>query len=76
MAIYSTEQNHLCNFGRGHHEMLFCEFFLNLDLWFKRKFCLKIFLIKSSCGPFVWRRGTNCSILVEGIMKKISLKLL
>ena len=27
----SGEQNHLCNFGRGHYEKYFCEIILNLD---------------------------------------------
>ena len=25
-----------CNFDRRHHEVHFCEFILNLDLWFRR----------------------------------------
>ena len=29
------EQNHLCNFGKGHHEH-FCEIILNLNQWLKR----------------------------------------
>ena len=28
--LCSTEWNHLCNFGRGHHEEQFCEIILNL----------------------------------------------
>ena len=40
----SVEQNHLCNFDRGHHEEQFCEIVLSLDQWFRR--ChLKTFLI-------------------------------
>ena len=50
--LCSVELNHLCNFGRRHHEKQFCEIVLNLDQWFKR--CrLKIFLILSFGGPFV-----------------------
>ena len=41
----SAEQNHLCNFGRGHHEEQFCEVILNLDQWFKSRCRLKTFLI-------------------------------
>ena len=29
--LSSVEQNHLCNFGRVHHEEQFCEIILNLD---------------------------------------------
>ena len=31
MALSSAEQNHLCNFGRGHLEKHFCETIVNLD---------------------------------------------
>ena len=41
----SVEGNHLYNFGRRHHEEQFCEIILKLDQWFRRKCCLKIFLI-------------------------------
>ena len=42
----SAEQNNLCNFGRRHHEEHFCNFFLNVDQWFKRC-CLKNFLSRA-----------------------------
>ena len=29
--LSSEERNHLCNFGRVHHEEQFCEIILNLD---------------------------------------------
>ena len=29
--ICLAEQNHLCNFGRGHYEKYFCETILNFD---------------------------------------------
>ena len=67
--LCSAEQNHLCNFGRRHHEEQFCDIILNLDQWFRRCFFLKIFLIWSSGGPFVQRSGSICAILVEGIMR-------
>ena len=51
--LCSAEWNHLCNFGRWHHEEQFCEIILNLDQW--RRSCLKIFLIWSSGSPFVLR---------------------
>ena len=37
----SREWNLLCNFGRGHHEELFCKIILNLDQWFRSKCRLK-----------------------------------
>ena len=40
----SVEQNDLCNFGEVHREKQFCEIILNLDLWIRRRWCLKIFL--------------------------------
>ena len=70
-----AELNHLCNFGRRHHEEQFCEIILNSDQWFKRRCLLKIFLIWSSGGPRVQWRGTICAILVEGIMRNNSVKL-
>ena len=30
-APFSAEQNHLCNFGRGHHDEHFCEIIFNLN---------------------------------------------
>ena len=33
---------------------------------------LKILLIYGSDGPFVWRSGTICALLVEGIIRKNS----
>ena len=74
--LSSAGWNHLCNFCRWHHEEQFSEIILNLDQWFRRKSCLKIFLIWSSGSPFVQRSGTICAILVEGIMSNNSVKLL
>ena len=34
--LCSTEQNHLCNFGKGHYEEYFYEIIFNLDQWFRR----------------------------------------
>ena len=42
--LSSVEQNHLCKFGRVHHEGQFCEIILNLDQWI-RSCRLKTFLI-------------------------------
>ena len=33
----SEVRNHLCNFGRRHHEEQFCVIILNLDQWVKRR---------------------------------------
>ena len=69
-----AEMHHMCKIGRGHYEEHFCEILLNLDQWFKSKCRLKIFLIKSSGSPFDSWNGTVCAILVEGIMRYISVK--
>ena len=70
--ICSTEQNHLCNFGRKRQEEQFCDIILNLDQWFTKRCRLKIFLIWSSGGPFVQRSRTICAILVESTIWNIS----
>ena len=42
--LHSFEQNHLCNFGRRHHEEKLCEMVFEFEQWFRR--CrLKVFLI-------------------------------
>ena len=43
--ICSVAQNHLCNFGRVHHEEPLCEIFLNLDQWIRKRCRLKTLLI-------------------------------
>ena len=48
---------------------------MNLDMWFRRKCRLKVFLIWISGSPFVQQSETICAILVEGIMRKNSVKL-
>ena len=60
----SAEQNHLCNFGRGHYEEQFCEIILTglVVQMFKR------FLMWSTGGPPVQWSGTIYAILKEGIM--------
>ena len=74
-SLFSVDWNHLCIIGRRHREEQPCEIILNLDQWFRRKCCLKVFLIWSSGGPFVQRRVTICAILVEGIKSNDSVKL-
>ena len=41
----SVEQNHLCNFGKGHNEEQFCEVVLNVDKRFRRKYNQNTFLV-------------------------------
>ena len=69
------EQKQLCYFGRRHHEEQFCEIILKLDQWFRQRCSLKIFLIYSSGGHFIQQSRTFYAILVEGIMRNISVKL-
>ena len=73
-SFYLMEPNHLCNFERGHYGEHSCEIICNSDQWFRRRCRLNIFLIYSSGRPFVQQTGTNCAILVEGILKKNPLK--
>ena len=68
MALLFSEAEPFVQFDRRHHEKQFCEILSNLDQWYKRRCCLKIFLIWSSGGPFVQRSRTICAILVEGII--------
>ena len=56
----AAEGNLLCTFGRGHHEVHFCEIILNLDTWFRRRCGLENFLsgalaalLFSGARPFV-----------------------
>ena len=65
----SVDKNHMCNFCRVHLEEQFCEIFLNLDQWIRRRCSLKTFLISSSGGPFVRQSKTICAILLECIMR-------
>ena len=73
--LCSVDWNHLCNFGRRYHEEQFRDIILNLDQWFRRKCCLKVFLIWSSDSPFVQLSVTICAISAEGIMRSNSVKL-
>ena len=60
-APLSVDWNHLCNFGRKHHEEQSCEIILNLDQWFRRKCSLKVILIWSSGSPFVRQSNHLCN---------------
>ena len=57
----SVERKHLCNFGRGYYEKLFCDIILNLDQWLSRKCNLEIFLIYSPGSLFVQRSKIICA---------------
>ena len=39
-----AEQIHFCNFDREHYEEQVYQVILNSDQWFRRIYCLKIFL--------------------------------
>ena len=73
-SLCLVDWNHLCNFGRPREEQS-CEIILNFDQWFRRKCCLKVFLIWSSGSPFVQRTVTIFAILVEGYVRNNSVKL-
>ena len=68
------KRNQLCNFGKGPYEEHFCEIILNLDQWPRRRYYLNIFVIESSGIHFVLQSETICAMLVESIMRKISVK--
>ena len=72
--LCSVDWNHVCNSLRRHHEKQSCEIILICDHWFKRKCCLKEFLIWSSGIPFDQQSVAICAILVEGIMRNNSVK--
>ena len=55
-------------FLRGHHGEHSCEVIWNLDQW--------MLFTRSLAAPFVQLTGTICAILVEGIMRNYSVRLL
>ena len=65
----SAELNHLCNFGRRHHEEQFCEIILNLNQWFRKSCHLKLFLIWRSVAPFTEEWNHLCNF-GRGIMQE------
>ena len=72
----------LCSADRNHYAILAEGIMrnnsvklLNLDLWFRRKCRLKVFLIWISGSPFVQRSVTGCAFSVNGIMRNTSVKL-
>ena len=66
-----VEQNHLCNFERGHYWECSCEVIWNLDQWFRRLLFKDIsyLVLWQPLSGFVQRTRTICAILVEGIMR-------
>ena len=67
------EWNNLCNFGRGHCEVKFCEFISNLGQWFRCRLRDFLFgalaaLLFSGAEPFML-------FLKEGIMGNIHVML-
>ena len=66
-----AKQKGLCNFGRRHNEEYFCKIILNLN----QEEMLNIDIsILSSGGHFVQWRIMVCAVLVEGIMRNVSLE--
>ena len=70
----SAEQNHLCNFGRGHYEEQFCEIILNSGQW-SRRCRLKDFLSGALAALLFSGVEKIYAILKEGIMGDIHVKL-
>ena len=60
-----VEQNHLCNFDRGHHGEHSCEVISNADQWFRRR-CSYLELWQ----PF----HQQTVIWVEGLIRNNSMK--
>ena len=46
-----------------------------MEQWVRKQCCLKIFVIQSFIGPFVQGHKTICALLVECIIRNISVKL-
>ena len=68
MANLFAEPNHLCNFGRGHHEEQFCEIVLIQELLVKD-------VLSRVLAPLCCLSGTICALSVEGIMRNNTVKL-
>ena len=62
LPFCSTERNHFSIFGRRYQEEQFCKIILNLDKWFRRRWCLKISLIWSSRGLLFSGAESLCNI--------------
>ena len=73
--LCSMERNHLCNFGRRHHEEQFCEIILNFEPVVREEMPFKGNSYLELWQPFVQQSVSICAILVEGIMSNNSVKL-
>ena len=76
MTLSFSRAKPFVQFGRGYQGEQFCDFFFNLDKWFRRKGnFFKKNLIWSSGSPSVLWNNTICAIMKEGIMGNIHVKL-
>ena len=69
----SAERNNLSKFGRRYQEERFCEVYLNLGQWFRRRCRLRNIL--SGALAALLFCGANCAILKEGIKGNTHVKL-
>ena len=65
----SAESNHLCNFGRRHHEEQFCEI-IEFGPVVQEEMSFKVILYLTLWWPLLQWSGTFCAILVEGILQE------
>ena len=75
VAILFSRAERCAIFGELIMQDIFCENVLNWDQWL-RGCLLKIIHIFSSSDHFVQRSRMLCAILVEGIMRNISVKII
>ena len=73
--FYLVKLCHLCNFGREYYEEHFAKLFLKFEPQVQEAMLFKDISIFSSDGHFGQWSRTFCAILVEGIMRNISVKL-
>ena len=74
--LCSMDWNHLCNIGRRHHEEKPCEIIFEFGPVVQEEMLFKGIFIWSSGSPLIQQSITICAILVEGIQKNYSVKLL
>ena len=72
----SAEQCHLCNFGRGHHEEHFSGIIFEFGPVVQEKYCFNIYFLSRDLASFCSAERLLCKILIHGIMRNISVKLL
>ena len=65
----------MCKFGKGIPEEQFCESILNLDLWYKRRCCLKDFLSGALAALVFSGAELFMQFFVKDIMRNKSVKL-